>query len=1055
MLKNICLSLMTVALSALPSMAKVSYPYEFAPSTGIVAETEIPFRKEVCLNGLWQFQPVALPSDYRQGAGKAPQLPLPRTDGWDKTPIKIPSPWNVNAFGYNGLEGPDHRNYPSYPKEWNDALMGWLRKEITVPADWKGEDIVLYFEAIAGDAEVYVNGQKVGENFEMFLPSQYDITDYVTPGDKAEIMVGVRSQKLFEDNSTTGRRIIPAGSMWGYLINGIWQDVYLLAKPKVRVEDIYIKPLVNENRIEVDLTLANSTSAAATVNIGGDIKEWINKCGTDVNSAPVPASKDGATVLNLPKTSVKVPADGEITATFSIPVDGELDFWTPEHPNLYVMDINLDSRKQTVDKKRQRFGWRQWTISKDKYLLNGKEIKLKSDSWHFMGVPQMTRRYAWAWFKAIKDMNGNTVRPHAQVYPRFYLDLADEMGICVLDETANWASDGGPKFDSDHFWNASKEHLRRFVKRDRNHPAVFGWSISNENKPVILYVYNRPELLEPQKQAWKEWRDIVMELDPTRPWISSDGEEDGEGILPVTVGHYGDDNAMTSWKKIGKPWGVGEHSMAYYGTPEQVSVYNGERAYESAEGRMEGIANECYNLIRKEREAGATFSTIFNMVWYGLQPLPFGKADITVTPDMSDGIYFPAYVEGKPGMQPERMGPYSSTLNPGYDPALPLYRTWPLFHALAAANAPAGAAPCQWATADKHKNTLPEIFVPKYAELMYVGGDVVRNIFESHGVSFVKKVKNPAKAMIIVDASAAIADREMAEVQKLMSKGADVWLWGITPVSVASFADVLPANLEVTELRRSSFIPTGQGWTKGMNNSDFYFCAIQSNDASAYTLSGDFVEQGQVMLNACRTDWRKWNNRPEELKTAALLRSENECTAPLAVMAAYYDGDNTVVVSTMSDYANSEKGYNALAGMLHNAGIPVSDRELDPSVMFFLNNGQLTFPSATKDKFENGRLTLYVYSPRHLDDLLIEPNMPKLTLRAKNAGKLIIGGNEKAAARTDGDFTVYEELPLRQGWNEVAIELRDGKSGNDFAGSFSCGNNDKFVGEIRAKFSEQ
>ena len=153
--------------------------------------------------------------------------------------------------------------------------------------------------------------------------------------------------------------------------------------------------------------------------------------------------------------------------------------------------------------------------------------------------------------------------------------MADEMGICVLNETANWASDGGPKLDSDLFWEASKEHLKRFVLRDRNHASVFGWSISNENKPVILHVYNRPELMPVQKKAWEEWRDIVHQYDPTRPWISADGEDDGDGILPVTVGHYGDINSMKRWIEIGKPWGIGEHSMAYYGTPEQVSKYNG------------------------------------------------------------------------------------------------------------------------------------------------------------------------------------------------------------------------------------------------------------------------------------------------------------------------------------------------------------------------------------------------------------------------------------------------------------------------------------------------
>ncbi len=60
--------------------------------------------------------------------------------------------------------------------------------------------------------------------------------------------------------------------------------------------------------------------------------------------------------------------------------------------------------------------------------------------------------------------------------PRFYMDVADEMGICVLNETANWASDGGPKLDSELFWEASKEHLKRFVLRDRNHASVFGWA---------------------------------------------------------------------------------------------------------------------------------------------------------------------------------------------------------------------------------------------------------------------------------------------------------------------------------------------------------------------------------------------------------------------------------------------------------------------------------------------------------------------------------------------------------------------------------------------------
>ena len=129
---------------------KLFYPYSFAPSEGLVNKTEKEHRQEICLNGYWDFQPVSLPKEYKQGKGVAPQLSLPKDgNGWSKTRIKIPSPWNINSFGYRDLEGPDHRNYPSYPKEWEQVKMAWMKKNITIPANWTGQQIKLYFEAVA------------------------------------------------------------------------------------------------------------------------------------------------------------------------------------------------------------------------------------------------------------------------------------------------------------------------------------------------------------------------------------------------------------------------------------------------------------------------------------------------------------------------------------------------------------------------------------------------------------------------------------------------------------------------------------------------------------------------------------------------------------------------------------------------------------------------------------------------------------------------------------------------------------------------------------------
>jgi beta-galactosidase len=986
---------------------KLIYPHRFAPQEGLVGKIEKDAREEICLNGLWDFQPVALPASYEYGKGKAPALPMPAVDAWDKIKIKIPSPWNINNFAYNNLEGPDHRNFPSYPKEWEAAQMAWMKKTVQIPAEWAGKRIRLHFEAVAGFAEVYVNGQKAAENFDIFLPFEADITGCVSTGKTAEILVGVRKQSLFEDNSTIGRRIIPGGSMWGYTIAGIWQDVFLVAVPEIHISNVFIKPLLSQQTLELNITIENTTSSEKKITLEGDVREWINHSGSDINSAPVPHwDLSQSPALSLPSQNSQL-KPGTNSLTLRIPIKNNiLNEWSPEYPNLYGLILKLSTGKSTVDLKYERFGWREWSFQGNQQYLNGKPCELRGDSWHFMGVPQMTRRYAYAWFSAIKAANGNAVRPHAQVYPRFYLDMADEMGICVLNETAIWASDGGPKMDSPLFWDACKEHIRRLVLRDRNHASIFGWSVSNENKPVILHVFNKPELMPLQKQVWQEWRDIVHANDPTRPWISSDGEEDGEGVLPATIGHYGDAGSLRQWKALGKPWGVGEHSMAYYGTPQQVAKYNGERAYESQEGRMEGLANEAYHLIAGQRAMGASYVSVFNLAWYALKPLPFGKKVLTTIPDLeNDGIFFPDYQEGLPGVQPERMGPYSSTFNPGYDPNLPLYDSWPMFEAIRAANA--GDAPAWSKWADVNKTTKPETVNPatKYAEVLFVGDkrSELKQLLDRHQIRFVEKCKTPSQAIFIIDGSQKLSENEGKILRQQTEKGADVWIWGITDETLSSFQPYLPANLLLEAHKSSSFIPADKSWMQGVHNSDFYFCEIQKDDASEYGMSGDFVRNGEVLLNACNTNWRRWNGQPEEIKTAAVLRSEREAKGAAPVFVQYHAGNSTFYVSTLNHFAHTEKGSQTLAKLLYNAGIPTETNESSATVQLD-DNG---FLSQSLKEF-------WVWSPRPLDDLLIEPDMPKLDLRLNN-NKLLL--NNQLLAQTT-------ELPLKQGWNHFMINRR-------------------------------
>lgn len=92
-------ALSALGIAGLHAAERVEFTRDFAPAEGWVKPVEQPYRQDLCLNGCWQFQPMPLPRAWKRGTGAAPELPMPAADRWEATPIKIPSPWNVNTWG--------------------------------------------------------------------------------------------------------------------------------------------------------------------------------------------------------------------------------------------------------------------------------------------------------------------------------------------------------------------------------------------------------------------------------------------------------------------------------------------------------------------------------------------------------------------------------------------------------------------------------------------------------------------------------------------------------------------------------------------------------------------------------------------------------------------------------------------------------------------------------------------------------------------------------------------------------------------------------------------
>lgn len=1064
---------------------------DFAPAENCVAPQEQPWRASVCLNGAWQFQPVAVPADFKRDGGVPPELPPPGAGGWDATPIKIPSPWNVNTWGCGRDVGagtahpfwPDSVYFPSYPAAWDHAEMGWLRRSFRVPAGWDGRRLVLHFEAVAGDCRVLVNGKLAGTHFDKYLPFDLDITDLARRDGENELLVGVRAHRLFNQQSARYPKMrlpYPCGSETEPLA-GIWQDVFLLGLPPVRVSDVFVKPFVDRDELELEVTLRNDGASAQAVTVGGDVRPWVNLAGTNVLDAPEPKWELGAVALALPPGNLTVGANSTTQLVLRVKTGGALRLWAPGAPQLYMAALAVQSGGKQVDARLTRFGWRQFAISGKELMLNGKPLKLTGDFLHPFGPFTLSRRYVWAWYKMIQDFGGNSVRPHAQPHPRHYLDLADEMGLVVLDETALFGSSIALNFEEPAAWRRFAEHYDGLVLRDRNHPSVLGWSFGNELFAIFEHNNAPKEVADGWYRQLAELGARARRLDSTRDWISCDGDEDLRGTLPVWSKHFGHGTPLDRLPEINKPLMVGESGGTYYARPKQMAEFNGARAYENYAGRNEALAIDVWdNLIRMAQPRLAYYSAS-ETAWFGVRHLNFGYHDFSRLPGRNDGVRFTRpFEEGRPGLQPERLPPYVATLNPGWDPALPLYQPLAMFEAEKAALAPGGPKPCAW----DHKPAPPlqpcATPPPTIERVAFLGdrhGALARRL-----TALGLPLAEGAQSFTIVDADALKDDTALRALETVRGKGGTMlWFIGQTNALTAQ----LPVPVRLTPRTATALVPSLEhAWTCAFTLPDLYFA---EDDAGRGLLRRGLEAPvgARVLLRASDTDWAQFNTAPEKAKCAAVVLGEQLEKPAGAALVELPLGQGRLLLCTL-DYRVGSRAVDAFWRRLFaNAGLklgapaeavtPAFDEhtalihalalgrfgagsleealakdfvgETTVRPVTGARAGGLVWQPVTcpsRDRFilhqmkqggaAGGAFAVYfscwLRSPRALDDLLADgPDAPRFTIfcYASEKCRLFVNGREVAAARTaPADYRTryaFENVPLKKDWNCILIKV--------------------------------
>ncbi|NLY52646.1 MAG: DUF4981 domain-containing protein [Firmicutes bacterium] len=434
------------------------------------------------LNGQWQFCYVASPSLVPSGF----QNPDYDASDWDSS--TVPSNWQMAGYGrphYTNVIYPFPVDPPKVPSE---NPTGCYRRIFHVPIDWQNRPVILRFEGVDSAFYVWVNGEFIGFSKGSRLPAEFDITDYVQPG---ENLVAVQVMQ-WSDGS-----YLEDQDMWW--LSGIFRDVYIYSPPAVHVYDLRV-------RTELDGEYRDAVLDAALV-----IKNCRDTSVKDHELSLSLVDCAGRLVVPTESQSVEVYAGGDVSLEFRIPVANPLK-WTAETPNLYKLLVTLkDDSGKVLSVQQCSVGFRQVEIKDGNLLVNGVPIMIKGVNRHEMH-PDLGR--AVSVDSMIEDIllmkrhNINAVRTsHYANDPRWY-DLCDYYGIYVLDETDLETHGFGTvgdinRLSDDPEWEkAYLDRMERMVERDKNHPSVIIWSLGNESG------FGR------NHRAMAEW---TRKADPTRP----------------------------------------------------------------------------------------------------------------------------------------------------------------------------------------------------------------------------------------------------------------------------------------------------------------------------------------------------------------------------------------------------------------------------------------------------------------------------------------------------------------------------------------------------------
>ncbi|MBN2450729.1 MAG: DUF4981 domain-containing protein [Lentisphaeria bacterium] len=417
-----------------------------------------------CLDGEWRFALLDCPEEAVD-AFLSPDL-----DDRAWLSIPVPSNWTLQGLRdkpiYTNVKMPFANRPPLVPKR---NPTGVYRRHFCLPEGWLGRRVVVHFAGVESYYELHVNGRPVGMAKDSRLPSEFDLSEALVPGDNLLALKVIRwsDSSYLEDQD----------HWW---MAGIHREVYLYSTADAYIEDLWS---VSDLDLEAgDGLLTVSTKLAFTRHADG----WPGPSGPDRDFTVEAELRDAAGARVFSRAG-SVDASYRVSGylcTLSGRIRGVRP-WSSEVPALYTLAVALrDAEGRLVEARAVRVGFRSVAIRDRQLLINGKAVLIKGVNRHdFDPVTGKTvsRGRMLQDILLLKQFHFNAVRTSHYPNDAAWYDLCDEYGLYVLDEANIEAHDNYWSLCRDPRWTQQfLDRGTRMVLRDRNHPCIFGWSLGNE-----------------------------------------------------------------------------------------------------------------------------------------------------------------------------------------------------------------------------------------------------------------------------------------------------------------------------------------------------------------------------------------------------------------------------------------------------------------------------------------------------------------------------------------------------------------------------------------------